>query len=109
MANAETLMTRPIQLNLDLTVDPAREAEMVHYFETVFRPAAMAFSGYIDLKLLKLMGPPPPGVVYRFSLRYESEALRQKWVTSDVHTRVWGALETYLTSNDYTILLFDVI
>jgi len=106
-------MTRPIQANLDMIVDPAREAEMVQYFETVYRPAAKVFPGYIDLRLLKLsavlMGTGPSGLVYRFSITYESEALRQEWIASDVHTRVWGTLETFLTSHDYTILLFDVI
>ena len=55
------------------------------------------------------MGTGPSGLVYRFSITYESEALRQEWIASDVHTRVWGTLETFLTSHDYTILLFDVI
>ena len=51
-------MSRPIQLHGDLSVDPAREAEMLHYFETVYRPAAAKFPGYIDLHLLKLTGVP---------------------------------------------------
>ena len=51
-------MSRPIQLHGDLTVDPAREAEMVTYFETVYRPKAGQFPGYIDLHLLKLTGAP---------------------------------------------------
>ena len=49
-------MSRHIQLHGDLTVDPAREAEMVTYFETVYRPKASQFPGYIDLHLLKLTG-----------------------------------------------------
>jgi hypothetical protein len=104
-------MSRPIQLHGDLAVDPAREAEMLQYFETVYRPAAMKFAGYIDLHLLKLtavpMGTRPPGLSYRFSITYASEAQRQAWVASDVHTEVWGTLERYLTSHDYTFLLFD--
>jgi hypothetical protein len=105
-------MSRPIQLHGDLAVDAAREAEMLHYFETVYRPAAMRFPGCIDLHLLKLTGVPmgvrPAGLSYRFSITYESEAQRLVWVASDVHTEVWGTLERYFTSNDYTFLLFDV-
>lgn len=106
-------MPRPIQLHGDLHVDPAREAEMLHYFETVYRPKASVFPGYLDLHLLKLtgapMGTPPAGtLIYRFSITYESEALRQAWVGSAVHDEVWSALETFLTSHDYTFLLFDV-
>jgi hypothetical protein len=106
-------MNRPIQLHGDLHVDPAREAEMLHYFETVYRPKASAFSGYIDLHMLKLTGAPagtPPAgrLIYRFSITYQSEAQRLAWVASPVHDEVWSALEGFLTSHDYTFLLFDV-
>jgi hypothetical protein len=106
-------MPHPIQLHGDLHVDPAREVEMLHYFETVYRPKASTFPGYIDLQLLKLigapMGTPPEGrLVYRFSITYASEALRLAWVASPVHDEVWGALEQFLTSHDYTFLLFEV-
>ena len=106
-------MTRSIQLHGDLTVDPTREAEMVAYFENVYRPRAAEFPGYIDLHLLKLigapMGTPPPGLSYRFSITYASEAQRLAWVGSDVHAEVWGTLEGFLTAHDYTFLLFDVL
>ena len=102
-----------IQLHLDLKVNPAKEQEMVQYFETVFRPAAQRFDGYIDVRMLKLraalMGAAPAGVNYRFSLVYESEELRQKWVTSDVHARVWGGMEKTFSSTNYDVLLFDAI
>ncbi len=103
---------RPILLHVDLSVDPAREKEMLHNFETVFRPAAMKFPGYIDVKMLKLrsalMGSAPAGVNYRFALTYESEDARQKWVSSDIHQKVWPEIEKTLTSKNYTVLLFDV-
>ena len=64
-----------IHLHLDLSVDPAKEQEMVRYFETVFRPAAQKFEGYIDVRMLKLraalMGTAPAGVNYRFALAYQ--------------------------------------
>ena len=31
----------PIQLHVDLSVDPAKEKELLHNFETIFRPAAV--------------------------------------------------------------------
>jgi heme-degrading monooxygenase HmoA len=102
-----------IHLHLDLSVDPAKEQEMVRYFETVFRPAAQTFEGYIDVRVLKLRaaltGAAPAGVNYRFALAYQSEELRQKWVTSDVHATVWGAMEKTFSSTNYNVLLFDVI
>ena len=73
---------RAIQLHLDLAVDPAREKEMLHNFETIFRPEAVRHQGYIDVKMLKLrtalQGSSPADLNYRFSLTYRSEELRQK-------------------------------
>ena len=106
-------MPRPIQLHADLAIDPAREAEAVRYFETVYRPTASRFEGYIDLKLLKLqatlVGSAPAGINYRFSITFTSEALRQKWVGSEPHQEVWGTLESFLTKREYDFLLFEVI
>src|ERR1700691_1503767 len=42
---------RPIQLHLDLAVDPAKEQQMLHFFEQRFRPAAAQQPGYIDLRM----------------------------------------------------------
>ena len=104
--------TAPILLHVDLSVDPAKEKEMLHNFETIFRPAATKFPGYIDVKMLKLrsalMGTAPAGVNYRFALTYQSEELRQKWVASAIHQKVWPTIENTLTTKNYTVLLFDV-
>jgi hypothetical protein len=106
-------MSHPIQLHADLSIDPAREAEAVHYFETVYRPTASGFEGYVDLRLLKLqaalVGSAPAGVNYRFSITFTTETLRLKWVASDAHQDVWGTLETYLTKREYDFLLFEMI
>ena len=106
-------MPRPIQLHADLAIDPAREAEALRYFEDGYRPTASRFEGYIDLRLLKLQaavaGSAPPGINYRFSITFTSEALRQKWVASEAHQQVWGTLETFVTKRGYDFLLFEVI
>ena len=104
---------RPIMLHVDLAVNPAKEKEMLQNFEKVFRPAAVKFQGFIDVKMIKLrsavMGSAPPGVNYRFVLTYQSEELRQKWVASDIHQKVWPTIENTLASKNYTVLLFDVM
>ncbi len=106
-------MSHPIQVHGDLAIDPARETEAIHYFETIYRPTASTFEGYVDLQLLKLTtavtGTAPPGVNYRFSITFSSEALRQQWVASPEHQQVWGALDGYLTEHDVVFLLFDVL
>jgi heme-degrading monooxygenase HmoA len=101
-----------IQVHVDLAVDSAKEQEMLRYFQTVFRPAAMNFRGYIDVRMLKLravpVGTPPAGINYRFAITYESEELRQKWVASEIHQEVWGEMEK-MSAPGYTVIQFEVI
>jgi hypothetical protein len=102
---------RPIQLHVDLAVDPTKEQEMLHNFRTIFRPAAVKQAGFIDVKMLKLRsalaGTAPVGANYRFVLTYASEQQRQAWVASATHKQVWPTIEKTLTSKDYTVLLYD--
>lgn len=104
---------RPIQLFVDLSVDPAKEREMLNNFHNVFRPTAVKFQGFIDVRMLKLrtavVGSAPPGVNYRFELMYQSEELRQKWVASPAHQKVWPTIENTLTTKNYNVLLFDEV
>jgi len=101
----------PIQLFVDLSVDPAREQGMLHNFKTIFRPAASKQPGYIDVQMLKLrsaiQGKAPEAGNYRFVLTFVSEELRQKWIASATHQKVWPTIENTLKSKDYTVLLYD--
>jgi heme-degrading monooxygenase HmoA len=101
----------PIQLHVDLSVDPAKEQEMLHNFHTIFRPAATKQAGFVDVKMLKLRsalaGTAPVGANYRFVLTYASEEQRQAWVSSATHKQVWPTIEKTLSSKDYTVLLYD--
>jgi len=111
---AQNTKRNPIVLYVDMAVDPAKEKEMVNNYHTIFRPAAVKFPGYIDLKIVKLrtaiQGSAPAGMNYRFQLTYESEEARQKWVASDVHQKVWPTIEHTLTDQkNYTVLLCDAI
>ena len=103
---------RPIQLHVDLSVDPAKEQEMLKHFRTVFKPAAAKQAGFMDVKMVKLratpMGKAPEGVNYRFVLNFQSEELRQKWVSSALHQQVWPPMESFLRHKNYTVMLFDV-
>ena len=102
---------RPIQLFCELVVDPKREQEMLNHFEKVFRPEAKKHPGYIDLKMLKLRSTidgPAPAAKYRFELTFVSEELRQKWIASADHQRVWPGIENTLSDKKFGILLYDV-
>jgi antibiotic biosynthesis monooxygenase (ABM) superfamily enzyme len=102
----------PIQVHVDMSVDPAREKEMLRHFEQDFKPAAVKFPGYIDVKIVKLrsafQGKAPAGLNYRFILTWQSEELRQKWIASAIHQKVWGMIESMMRNKDYAVLLFDV-
>ena len=103
----------PVVLHVDLSVDPAKEEEMLHNFHRIFKPAAAKFPGYVDVKMCKLrsaiQGAPPSGVNYRFQLTYQGEELRQKWVASETHRKVWPTIENTLKSKNYLVLLFDSV
>jgi len=102
---------RPIQLHVDLAVDPAKEQEMLHNFHSIFRPAASKQPGFLDVKMLKLRsalaGAAPANANYRFELTFASEEQRQAWVATPTHQRVWPIIEAALASKNYTILLYD--
>jgi len=112
-ASAPAQSGTPIQLHCDLSVAAAKEKEMLRNFETVFKPAVMKQEGFIDIKMLKLRtavaGKAPTGVNYRFNLTFKSEELRQKWVKSDIHQKVWPTIENTLTTKDYACVLFDAL
>jgi len=111
---AEDTKKNPIVLYVDMVVDPSREKEMVDNYHKIFRPAAVKFPGYVDLKIVKLrttvQGSAPAGMNYRFQLTYESEEMRQKWIASDIHKKAWPTIERTLKNpKDYTVLLCDAI
>jgi hypothetical protein len=101
----------PIQLHVDLSVEPAREQEMLHNFHTIFRPAASKQPGFVDVKMLKLRsalaGTAPTGANYRFELTFASEDQRKVWVATATHQQVWPTIEKTLTTKTYTVLLYD--
>jgi antibiotic biosynthesis monooxygenase (ABM) superfamily enzyme len=104
---------RPIQLFVEMEVEPAREKEMLDNFHNIFLPEAKKHPGYIAVKMLKLrqvVQGPAHAVNYRFELVFESEELRQKWITSPEHQKVWPTLEKTLKSREnYPVLLFDEV
>ena len=103
----------PIQLHVDLTVDPDREQEMLHVFHNSFAPAASQQPGFIDVRMLKLRsalaGSPPPGANYRFVLTYATEEERKHWVETKVHQELWPLIERTLKTKNYTVLLYDLV
>jgi len=103
--------SKSIQLHVDLSVDPAKEKEMLEIFHGQFGPAAAKQPGFISAKMLKLrqamQGAAPARANYRFVLQFQTEEQRQHWIATPIHQRLWPTIEKTLTSKDYTVLLYD--
>src|SRR4051812_6199925 len=106
--------TKHIRLYVEMDVAPAREREMLDAFHNTFVPEAVKHEGYIRVKILKrrtiIQGAAPPAHTYRFELEFESEELRQKWIASPAHQRVWPLVErTMTTQKGYPVVLYDEV
>jgi antibiotic biosynthesis monooxygenase (ABM) superfamily enzyme len=112
-AQVKTGAARPIQLFVEMEVDPKNEKDMLNNFHSIFVPEAKKHPGFISVKMLKfrkvVLGTAPP-VNYRFELQFESEELRQKWIASPEHQRVWPTVEKFIeTPTNYPVVLFDEV
>lgn len=106
--------TKHIRLYVEMDVPPAREREMLDTFHNIFVPEAVKHQGYIRVKMLKrrtiVQGTAPANHNYRFELEFESEELRQKWIASAGHERVWPPVERSMTTlKDYPVVLYDEV
>ena len=106
--------TKHIRLYVEMDVAAAREKEMLDTFHNTFVPEAVKHEGYIRVKMLKrrsmIQGTAPTNHNYRFELEFESEELRQKWIASDGHQRVWPLVEkTITTQKTYPVVLYDEV
>jgi hypothetical protein len=106
--------TKHIRLYVEMDIAPGREREMLDLFHNQFVPEAVKHDGYIRVKMLKrrsvVQGSVPPAHNYRFELEFESEELRQKWIASPEHQRVWPPVEkTMTTTKNYPVVLYDEV
>ena len=106
--------TKHIRLYVEMDVAPGREREMLETFHNTFVPEAVKHAGYVRVKMLKrrtiLQGTVPAQHNYRFELEFESEELRQQWIASTGHQRVWPPVERCMTTlKDYPVVLYDEV
>ena len=111
-ASQARAQTKHIRLYVEMDVAPGREREMLETFHNTFVPEAVKHAGYVRVKMLKrraiLQGTAPAQHNYRFELEFESEELRQKWIASTAHQRVWPLVERCMTTlKDYPVVLYD--
>ena len=103
----------PIQLHVDLEVEPAKAKDIAATFEKTFQPAIRKQPGFVDVKLLKLrsalQGQAPTNMTYRLLISFQTEEQRKTWVATDLHQKVWPAMEKHVKAAKYNILLYDVV
>jgi hypothetical protein len=112
LAPAARAQTKHIRLYVEMDVEPAQERQMLDLFHGQFVPEAVRHEGYIRVKLLKrrtvIQGTAPANHAYRFELEFESEELRQRWIASPGHQRVWPPIERFIkTQRTYPVVLYD--
>ncbi|MGE0405454.1 MAG: hypothetical protein AB7O65_04070 [Candidatus Korobacteraceae bacterium] len=102
---------RVVHLFADMEVDAAREKEMLSHFHKEFVPEAKKHQGFIDVKLMKLhtvFNGPKYSYPYRFEIVFQNEGLRQKWIKTPGHERVWPPMEKMLTNAKfYPVYLYE--
>jgi hypothetical protein len=113
-ARPASAQTKHIRLYVEMDVPAGREREMLDTFHNVFVPEAVKHAGYIRVKMLKrrsiLQGTAPAQHNFRFELEFENEDLRQKWIASAAHQRVWPQVERCMaTLKDYPVVLYDEV
>ena len=112
-SEAQGKVGNPIHLFVEMQVDPASEKQMLDNFHNTFVPEAKKHPGFISVRMMKfqkvMQGSATP-TNYRFELEFESEELRQKWINSPEHKRVWPTVEKFIKSRkDYPVVLYDEV
>jgi len=93
----------PIELHVDLEVDPALENDLVDTFHKVFQPAISRQPGFVSVTLLKAR----TSSAYRLVISFETEEQRVTWVGTEDHQRVWPQMEANLKGAKYKGMLWQ--
>jgi hypothetical protein len=104
----------PIQLHVEMEVEPAREKELLTNYRQTFRPAIVKQPGFVDVKLMKLRsvasGTAKSSAPYRLLISFQTEEQRLKWVATDLHQQVWPTLSKTLKNPEGVIaILYDLV
>lgn len=103
----------PVQLHVELAVDPARERDLVEAYQTFFQPAIQRQAGFVEVKLLKhratTVGEGRPEASYRLLISFHTEEQRQAWVASDDHQRAWPKIGNLIDGAKLRAELYDIV
>jgi len=92
----------PIELHVDLDVEPGREQQLVDIFHNVFEGTIRKQPGFVFVTLLKTGA----STMYRLVISFQTEEERLAWVASDDHQRVWPQMEANLKGEKFKAILW---
>lgn len=90
-------------LHVAIKVKPGREEAAQGVFAGPFKAAISVQPGFNAVQFLK----PLEGGEYLLAIAFESQALQQKWVATDLHTQVWSQMEANF--DGYTVKEYNTI
>ncbi|HTM48940.1 MAG TPA: antibiotic biosynthesis monooxygenase [Bryobacteraceae bacterium] len=93
----------PIQLHVELEVDPARQDALVETFHKVFEPVIGRQPGFVSVSLLK------SAARYLLVISFETEEQRVAWVGTEDHQRVWPQMEANLKGAKFSTMLWQTL
>jgi heme-degrading monooxygenase HmoA len=95
----------PIQLHVDLEVDPAKENDLLDTFHRVFQPTISRQPGFVSVALLKTR----VASAYRLVISFQTEEQRATWVGTTDHQRVWPQMEANLKGAKFAATLWQTL
>ena len=93
-----------VVLHVDLQSKPAAGSALEQTFREAFRPAIRAQQGFVETALLHSSSETDS---YRLVIAFESEALRLRWVATNLHQQVWPMMEAHCAG--YSVKIFAVL
>jgi heme-degrading monooxygenase HmoA len=81
-------------LHVAMQVKPGQLPALEDLFRGPFHTAISAQPGFRDVQFLKPQGEGDPIL----AIRFETQALQQQWVATDLHGRLWPQMEAMLQS-----------
>ena len=90
-------------LHAAIRVKPGRKEAAESVFTETFEQAISAQPGFRGVQFLK----PLEGGDYVLAIAFESQALQQKWVATDLHTQVWSQMEANFAG--YTVTAYHTL
>lgn len=113
VAAAAPPAVNPIQLHVDLEVDPSKAAALEANYKKVFRPTISKQPGFVDVRLLKfrkaMKGDGPQTSFYRLLISFQTEEQRVTWVASADHQKAWPTIEGQLKGVKFGAWLYDIV